>query len=29
MSSRAWVEIFLSMAPFLPMMIPLWDSFSQ
>ena len=28
-SSRAMVEIFFSMAPFLPMMMPLWLSFSQ
>ena len=26
---RARVEIFFSMAPFLPMMMPLWESFSQ
>ena len=29
MSVRARVEIFLSMAPPLPMMIPLWLAFSQ
>ena len=28
-SSRAKEEIFFSMAPFLPMMMPLWLAFSQ
>ena len=28
-AARAWEEIFFSMAPPLPMMIPLWLAFSQ
>ena len=29
MSWRAWLLIFFSISPFLPMMMPLWLAFSQ